>query len=361
MQKNTLLPLLLIGFSVHAASLVEICTGLKAPLFATQDPLSDKVIVLEQAGRIMACDEKTKKSEVVLDLRKKVTSGGEMGLLGLAYHPKYKENKKFYLYYSTYRPERVNVVSEFVAGKEGERLLLSVPQPFSNHDGGCLVFGPDGYLYIGKGDGGAANDPYGNAQNKSSLLGKILRIDIDKTDEKRKLAYGIPSDNPFAKEGGSPEIFAWGIRNPWRFSFDRETKALWLGDVGQNTWEEIDIVERGKNYGWKIREGKHCLSGDTCESGFEEPVWEYGREEGVSITGGYVYRGKAIPSLQGAYVYGDYDSGKIWALRWEPKTKKAKNDLLLQSKLAISSFGEDRGGEILVVNHRGTVSRLKAP
>jgi len=351
-------------FSLNALALqlTSVCKDLEDPVYAVSIPSRPKkIFIVEQVGRIVMCDEVTGTLTEFLNIKKRVSAGGEMGLLGLAFHPDFEKNKRYFVYYSAFRPDRANLVVEFTEGSDVEKVVLSVPQPYSNHNGGQIVFDSKGYLYIGKGDGGAGYDPKGNGQNLQSLLGKILRIDINKADPVRKTAYSIPSDNPFAHGGGLPEIYAYGIRNPWRFSFDSVTQTLWLGDVGQNMWEEIDIVEKGKNYGWKEREGKHCSPQiENCKKvGMVDPVFEYDHDQGVSITGGFVYRGNKIPELAGAYLYGDYQSGRIWALNWDVKTKTAiSNRELLQQDLRISSFGLDSDGELLVVSHKGLVYRL---
>jgi len=214
-----------------------------------------------------------------------------------------------------------------------------------------LAFGPDRFLYIGMGDGGAGGDPKNYAQNQHELLGKFLRIDVD-----QQRPYSIPPDNPLTKGQGQPEIFAWGLRNPWRFSFDRETGELWAGDVGQNEWEEIDVIQKGKNYGWRVVEGTHCFNPDThCRKGrnFVDPVTEYAHEQGrCSVTGGYVYRGTKIPALLGTYVFGDFCSGEIWGYR------EGETQLLRSTDLRISSFGEDWEGELYVVDHGGEIFRI---
>lgn len=344
--------------TLRAVQLAKVCEGLDRPVYAAVTPSEPgKVFVLEQRGRIVTCDAQGKVTEF-LNIRSKVSCCGEMGLLGLAFHPQYEKNKKFYVYYSAEKANRVNIVAEYLAPKFTEKILLSVVQPYSNHDGGQLEFDSKGLLYIGKGDGGAGYDPHGHGQNKNSLLGKILRIDVDKEDPIRKKNYSIPDDNPFAKSGGAPEVYAYGIRNPWRFSFDSATGKLWLADVGQDRWEEIDIVEKGKNYGWKEREGKHCLSTiPKCKTeGMTDPIFEYDHDQGQSVTGGYVYRGKKIPELVGHYVYADYVSGRVWALKEDKGA--VSNRELFKKELEISSFGLDHDGEILVVSHKGTLYRL---
>ena len=251
------------------------------------------------------------------------TQGFEEGLLGLAFDPDYSDNGYFYVYYSAANPRR-SVISRFsvsenpnVADPNSEFIILEVAQPFSNHNGGQVAFGPHGNLYIGLGDGGSGGDPQGHGQNTSTLLGSILRIDVTGTSDGRN--YLIPPDNPFVDvPDARHEIWAYGLRNPWRFSFDPMNDTLWLGDVDQNAWEEFDIIGRGVNYGWNIMEGLHCYpSGADCDpTGLEPPIIEYPNpEEGCSTTGGYVFLGRGMPSLVGAYVYGDYCSGNIWGLR----------------------------------------------
>jgi glucose/arabinose dehydrogenase len=289
-------------------------------------------------------------------------SGGERGLLGLAFHPKHRQNGRFFVNY-TRRDDGATVLAEYrrqglsLQASTEERTLMVVPQPYANHNGGMVAFGPDGLLYIGLGDGGSGGDPQNRAQNPAELLGKILRIDVDGAPP-----YAIPSDNPFARAGGRPEIFASGVRNPWRFSFDRATGALWLADVGQNKWEEIDLVTRGGNYGWRIMEGKHCfLSAKDCHvEGLIMPVSEYGHDQGrCSVTGGYVYRGRNLPALQGSYLFGDYCSGELFVVPVENGVATGSEPRLLRkSKMRISSFGEDETGEVYVVDHRGALYRL---
>ena len=228
------------------------------------------------------------------------------------------------------------------------REILRFDQPYANHNGGNVIFGPDGMLYIGNGDGGSGGDPHNNGQQLNTWLGKILRIDVDS-----KQPYAIPADNPFVKTvGAKPEIWAFGLRNPWRFSFDRQTRQLYCGDVGQNKWEEINIIEKGKNYGWSAREGAHDFLPERAAGQLTEPIKDYGRDLGVSVTGGYVYRGRDIPSLQGVYVYADYQSGRIWGLKWDGHALTLDAELL-HVPFLISSFGEDKDGELYVCDHRG--------
>jgi len=332
------------------------------------DDRNGLIFVTEQRGTIHSVtpSQAQSGSQVFLDIRDRVNRGGnEEGLLGLAFDPNYRENGHFYVYYSAANPRR-SVLSRFnvdgsnpgVADPQSELIIMEVAQPFSNHNGGQLAFGPDGYLYIGLGDGGSAGDPQGNGQNLGTLLGKILRIDVRGLSAARQ--YGIPADNPFEGTAGARgEIWAFGLRNPWRFSFDKNTGLLWCADVGQNMWEEIDIIVRGANYGWKIMEGFHCYSPTTgCNQfGLTLPVVEYDHSQGCSVTGGYVYRGDKIPSLQGLYIYGDYCSGKIWALDYKGNAV-AQNVLLVESGLNITSFGEDLAGNLYILSREGGIYTL---
>ncbi|MEO1751292.1 PQQ-dependent sugar dehydrogenase [Thiofaba sp. EF100] len=322
--------------------------------------------VVEKAGRVLRIDNRpdAAASEVFADIRPRVQARySESGLLGMAFHPDFAHNGQVFLSYTTHGTPLVSRVSRFLSRDGGrtldagtETVLLEVQQPYANHNGGQIAFGPDGFLYIGLGDGGAASDPRGHGQNVGTLLGAMLRIDVDKG-----APYAIPPDNPFAEAsaegGGRPEIYAWGLRNPWRWSFDRVSGELWAGDVGQDAWEEIDKIVRGGNYGWAIREGAHCYGTERCRTkGLIDPVAEYGHGEGCSVTGGYVYRGKAIPALQGAYLYGDFCSGRIWALC----QGKGLPRLLMNSGLNISSFAEGMDGELYVLHFssQGAIYRL---
>lgn len=333
---------------------------------------TNRNFVVEQKGkiRVFANNEEVKSAEIFLDIESKVTSGGERGLLGLAFHPSYKDNGFLYVNYTRNNAGLETVISRFTVSKTdpgkanpaSEQVLLTFKQPYNNHNGGKVAFGPDGYLYIAVGDGGSGGDPQKNGQNRASLLGKILRIDVNKTSG--SLRYAIPADNPYKgnKEGFREEIYAYGLRNPWRFSFDKETGRLWAGDVGQNKIEEIDIVEKGQNYGWNTMEAEECFGNPDCDkSDLTLPVWSYrqGPLTGSSITGGYVYRGTAIPSLQGKYIYGDYVTGNIWALT-PIEGEKYSNALLLKHKGTISSFGEDSASELYVCSYGdGKIYRLE--
>lgn len=317
--------------------------------------------VVEQAGRVLRLQEfgATLKRTVFVDLHRSVESGpNEAGLLGMALDPQFAQNGRAYLSYTRKGSPLVSVLSRFVSRDGGrtldagsEHVLLQVAQPYSNHNGGNVQFGPDGYLYFGLGDGGSGGDPKGNGQNTQTLLGALLRLDVSGED-----AYQIPTDNPFVKKGGLPEIYAYGLRNPWRWSFDRQTGDLWLADVGQNAWEEVNIIESGGNYGWNLREGAHCYSGDCDRPRLIEPVAEYSHDEGCSVTGGYVYRGKKIPALSGVYLFGDYCSGNVWGLFRDGE--KYTRRVLLQSDVNIASFAEDREGEIYIVGLGGKIFRI---
>ncbi len=326
---------------------------------------SNRLFVIGQKGIIHSFNnspDSTDKS-IFLDIQSKVTSGGELGLLGMAFHPFFTTNGYVYLDYTAASPLRtvisrwkVNDSNPNVLNSSSEYVLLTINQPFANHNGGQLAFGPEGYLYIGMGDGGSGGDPLGNAQNKSSLLGKILRLDVDSGTP-----YAIPADNPFKGNslGYKEEIYAYGLRNPWRFSFDAVTGYCWAADVGQNAWEEIDLIENGKNYGWNILEGNHCYQTASCDNtGLAPPVQEYGHDMGESITGGFVYRGVDHAGLVGKYIYGDYVSGNIWALNYT--SLQIENILLADTRLAITSFGLDENKELFIADHNGGIYRLKA-
>lgn len=340
----------------------------------------DRLFVVEQEGVIRVIRNHKVLKQPFIDIRDRVSSGGERGLLSIAFHPRYKSNGRFFVNYTNDERGLKTRVSEFrletdgTINKQKERILLSVDQPYSNHNGGQLAFGPDGYLYIGMGDGGAANDPANNGQNPGTLLGAMLRIDVDKKGANK--AFGIPADNPFAgKEKKQPEIWAYGLRNPWRFSFDRLTGELYAADVGQDETEEIDIIEKGKNYGWRIMEGPHCTPdvNPHCSSkGLTPPLYSYGHDKGRSITGGFVYRGKTIKELCGTYIYGDFVSQAIWGLRkqgnkviahktlFDPRSLlRLAIDYFKDDGLLISTFGEDAAGEIYVAAYQsGRIYRI---
>ncbi len=348
--------------TVASISLKKVSSGFERPVAAIFNP-SDKTeyFVVEQGGLIRKVKAGVVQPTPMLDLKSVVdSSGNETGLLGLALHPDFQTNKRVFVNYTTSTRPRT-VISEFkmtaagIFDRASEKVILEITQPYSNHNGGDLKFGKDGYLYIGMGDGGSANDPHGNGQNLTALLGKMLRIDINSGNP-----YSIPSDNPtFTTAGARREIYAYGLRNPWRYSFDRVTGKLWAADVGQNALEEINIIEKGGNYGWKIMEGTQCFRTATCNrTGLKLPVHEYPRSEGVSVTGGYVYRGSAIPSLVGRYVFADYATGKVWGFVADGAS--LDNKLLIESSFNISSFAEDIDGELYALDHRaGSIYRIE--
>ena len=329
---------------------------------------SDRLFVTEQKGVIsyFSASQTQPTLHVFLDISGRVNSAGnEEGLLGLAFDPRYAQNGYFYVYYSAANPLRT-VVSRFSLAKanpdaadpQSEVVILEIGQPFSNHKGGQIAFGPDGYLYIGVGDGGSEGDPEGNGQNLGTLLAKILRIDVSGVSKPGD--YKIPVDNPFLNTAGArPETWAYGLRNPWRFSFDALTGQLWAGDVGQDKYEEIDIIVKGGNYGWKIMEGFHCYSpANGCnQSGLTLPVLEYDHSQGCAVIGGYVYRGAKIPALLGRYIYADYCSGNIWAFDPNGSTATA-NTLLVKTGLGITSLGQDSAGDLYILSQDGGIYGL---
>jgi glucose/arabinose dehydrogenase len=321
---------------------------------------TNRLFVVEQDGYIKVFENSSTVSEakIFLDITGRVKKSGEMGLLGLAFHPDYAENGYFYVNYTTDNPER-SIISRFqvssdpdVADEDSELRLIRLNQPRDNHNGGQIAFGPDGYLYIAFGDGGGAGDPFNNGQNRRTLLGKILRIDVDREDDNTH--YFTPSGNPFKNNssGYREEIYAYGFRNPWRFSFDIETGKLWVADVGQSDYEEINIVEAGGNYGWSIKEGTECFRpSSNCEiPGLIDPIYQYSHEDniGFSITGGYVYRGESIPDLYGKYIYGDFISQNIWALEYD-SINPPVNELITTAPGNIVSFGTDQHNELYIL------------
>jgi len=345
-------------------ALDDVATGLSNPVYLTHaGDGSGRLFIVEQAGRILIFQNGSLLNTPFLDIQSRVSSGGETGLLSVAFHPNYRNNRRFFVNYTDRRPNLKTIIAEYQASASApnkadstERVILTIDQPFDNHNGGQLQFGPDGYLYIGMGDGGSGGDPLGNGQNKNSLLGKILRVDIDGSSP-----YVVPADNPFVGASGADEIWAFGLRNPWRLSFDRANGRLFAGDVGQNSYEEIDIIERAGNYGWNSMEASHCFSPSSgCNTaGLKLPISEYDHSLGSSVTGGYVYRGKLYPQLSGAYIFGDFGSSRIWALT-ETNRGTWTRAALLQPGFNISSFGEDEGGEIYVVNYGGSIHRIRA-
>jgi glucose/arabinose dehydrogenase len=331
-------------------ALETVASGFKSPLYVADDG-SGRLYVVEKAGRIMLIDGDAPAEAPFLDIQDRVgSSSSERGLLSVAFHPKYAENGFLYVDYTDKSGD--TVVSRFSAqggsaDPASEKVLLQVDQPYPNHNGGLVLFGPDGYLYIGLGDGGSGGDPQNRAQNRDELLGKILRIDVDGGDP-----YAIPADNPWTSGDGRPEIWAFGLRNPWRFSFDRETGDMLIGDVGQNKIEEIDFQpagQGGQNYGWNQVEGDECYKQGCDQSQYVAPVAQYTHADGCSVTGGYVYRGTALPALQGTYFYGDYCQGTIWELR-QAADGSWQSAVALESRKQISSFGQDSAGELYLTD-----------
>lgn len=322
---------------------------------------SGRLFMGSQSGMIQSItpSEEAQNATMVLDLREKVKDfkegHNEEGLLGLAFHPKFKQNGEFFVYYTSAEKDLTSIVSRFTMNDDGktadpdsEVVLMEIEQPFRNHNGGAIEFGPDGFLYIGLGDGGSGNDPYGNGQDLGTILGKILRIDVDQRDGEQQ--YGIPKDNPFVDtEGAKPEIYAYGFRNPWRITFDRKTDDFWVGDVGQDYWEEIDVVTKGGNYGWSAIEGTFPFSNRDYDTPSEPigPIWQYDHQVGKSITSGYVYRGPSVPELDGVFLYADFVTGKIWGLKYDTEAKQIEwNKEIPSQMLTVLAFGEAEDGEI---------------
>lgn len=356
--------LLFLPSFARAAELTQVVTGLNSPVFVTHaGDGSNRLFIVEQPGTIRVLQPGSSAPTLFLDIRSLVAAGGERGLLGLAFHPLYRSNGRFFVYY-TRTGDGAIVVSEYRVSEDANaaiasgQVVLTIPHPtFSNHNGGMLAFGPGGYLFIGVGDGGSGNDPSNNAQNLESLLGKLLRIDIDQPNAPAGTRYSSPASNPFVGRAGRDEIFAYGLRNPWRFSFDRATSQLWIADVGQNAREEVNTpVLPGANFGWRVYEGTACTNVDPglCRpENYVAPLFEYGHSGGrCSITGGYVYRGTGGALPVGTYVYGDFCSGEIFA--WDGRTQS----LLLDTPADVASFGENELGEIYVVSTSGSLSVL---
>ncbi|HXI12686.1 MAG TPA: PQQ-dependent sugar dehydrogenase [Thermoanaerobaculia bacterium] len=338
-------------------ALVPIATGLQSPVAITHTPNDSRLFITLQGGKVMIHDGTRVLATPYLDISRLVSCCGERGLLSIAFHPRYAQNGFFYVNYTgglgdtVIARYKVSATNRDRADPGSETIILEIDQPYSNHNGGQLQFGPDGYLYIGMGDGGAGGDPQNRAQNLMSLLGKMLRIDVD-----RGARYEVPSSNPFVgQSGAAPEIWSLGLRNPWRFSFDRINGDLWIADVGQSALEEVDLQRAdsrgGQNYGWRRMEGTQCYNPATnCNDGaLTLPVIEYGRSMGCSITGGYRYRGSRYQRLQGLYIYGDFCSGTIWGAS-ENAAGKWTPSVLVQSSLSISTFGEDLVGELYVAD-----------
>ncbi len=352
----------------NVIQLEPVISGLASPILATSArDGSNRLFIVEQSGKIRVMASPTATTATTfIDLTAKISCCGERGLLGMAFHPQYATNRKFYVNYTRIF-DGTTVVAEYQASAGDanladttERVLLTVDQPYTNHNGGMIAFGQDGFLYVGMGDGGDANDPGNRAQNIESLLGKMLRIDVNSTSA--GLPYAIPADNPFVAAAGRDEIFATGLRNPWRFSFDRQTGELYAGDVGQGVIEEVDIIRRGGNYGWRVVEGTRCTNlgpGACNNAAFVAPIYEYqhvGANCTGSITGGYVYRGTRGTFPAGAYVFGDFCKGTITQLNNNNGTRQAQ--LLMDTAFPVSSFGEDEAGELYALNYGGTLYRL---
>jgi len=331
---------------------------------------SNRVFVVEQRGviSVFSNDPEVESKNTFLDISPRVSNqGNEEGLLGLAFHPDYENNGYFYVNYSATSPRRT-VISRFQvsatdpnqANVGSELVLLEIEQPFSNHNGGQMIFGSDGYLYYASGDGGSGGDPQNHGQRRETMLGAILRIDINQQSNGRN--YAIPGDNPFAgnNEGFAEEIYAYGLRNPWRMSFDSQTGILWAADVGQSGFEEINIIENGGNYGWRIMEGTQCFNpSQGCnQEGLELPIWEYDHSNGDrSITGGFVYRGEELDDLKGHYVYGDFVSGRIWALNFSDLQNPINTEIFNVS-FRISSFGIDENEELYICGFDGKIYKI---
>ena len=345
-------------------NLEVVATGLNSPLHLTSPAGDSRLFVVEQDGRIRIIENGQVLGTPFLDINAIIASGGERGLLSLAFHPNYGSNGYFYVNYTDQsgdtRVERYTVSGNpNVADAQSAKLILTVAQPFGNHNGGLVTFGPDGMLYIGMGDGGSAGDPGDAGQDTNTLLGALLRIDVDGGDP-----YAIPPDNPFVGQGGARgEIWAYGLRNPWRFSFDGPGGTLYIADVGQNAWEEVNAVsatEAGVNYGWRLMEGAHCFnpSVNCDQTGLELPVLEYDHSQGCSVTGGYVYRGSALPLLRGHYFYGDYCAGFVRSFRLENGEATDEATWDVGSIGQILSFGVDASNELYVLTSQGTVFRF---
>jgi glucose/arabinose dehydrogenase len=344
-------------------------TALRPIVLTHAGDRSNRVFVATQRGviHVFPNDQQATKTRIFLDIHERVfydDNENEQGFLGLVFHPNYKKNGEFFVFYTLKKSKTINVLSRFRvrrddpnrADPDSEEELLRISRPFWNHDGGTICFGPDGYLYVALGDGGAANDPHGNGQNLKTLLGKILRLNVDQ--KSKGLNYSIPKDNPFVgRMDARPEIWAYGLRNVWRMAFDRKSNVLWAADVGQNLYEEIDLIVRGGNYGWNRREALHPFGarGSDVNKALIDPIWEYHHDIGKSITGGSVYRGQRLPELQGAYVYADYVSTKIWALRYDDnKRRVVANRPIHDPNVPVMSFGEDEKGELYFLTYTNT-------
>jgi glucose/arabinose dehydrogenase len=344
--------------------LQRVADGLESPVHLTAPAGDARLFIVEQPGRIRIVENGSLLSTPFLDIRSKVSSGGERGLLSVAFHPQYAQNGAFFVNYTDVqgdtRVERYRVSgNRNVADPASAELVIAIDQPFSNHNGGQLAFGPDGKLYIGMGDGGGGGDPQETGQDPTKLLGKLLRLDVDAARP-----YAIPAGNPYAgRTDGRPEIWALGMRNPWRFSFDRTAGLLYVADVGQNRLEEVNVVpavQAGVNYGWDVMEGTDCFepSSGCNQGGLTLPVVTYTHSDGCSVTGGFVYRGQDIPSLRGHYFYADYCSGWIRSFRYADGQVADASSWELENVGNVSSFGEDGRGELYVISHGGGVYKI---
>jgi glucose/arabinose dehydrogenase len=350
-------------------TLTPVLSGLNSPVdLQNAADGTGRLFVVEQQGQIRIVSNNSLVPTPFLDITSLVDFGGEKGLLGLAFHPAYTQNRRFFVNYDRVASGQMQtVIAEFQtlasnpnqADPNSQRILFTVNQPFPNHKGGQLAFGPDGFLYIGLGDGGSAGDPLGNAQNRGVLLGKMLRIDVDHTSP--GLQYAIPSDNPFLNGVDRGEVWAYGLRNPWRFSFDVSSGRLFAADVGQDKFEEIDILQKGGNFGWNIMEGLHCFKPSSgCNmTGLILPITEYDHSQGDAVIGGYVYRGAAIPRLSGTYLFSDFESGTIWGLTENSSGQWTRSQLIAGGR-NISSFGRDEAGELYVLDYSGSLLRITA-
>jgi glucose/arabinose dehydrogenase len=348
------------GLTVSFETVVD---GLKSPLAVTAaGDGSGRLFVVQQGGQIRMVRSGSLVARPFLDISARITSGGERGLLGLAFHPDFPTDPRLFVDYTDAKGDTqvssfsVDPATPDAASAASEVKLLHVAQPYANHNGGAVSFGPDGFLYVSLGDGGSGGDPHDNGQSLRTLLGKILRIDVD--HQSGGQAYAIPAANPFLGSADAlPEIFLYGLRNPWRLSFDRATGDLWIGDVGQNAWEEVDVARAGtsgQNFGWNTMEANHCFqpSSDCPKKGLTLPVVEYSHDAGCTVIGGNVYRGTAQAALAGGYFFGDYCSGTVWAV--DPTGGGLRvPTVVLESKASISSFGEDEAGELYATDLGG--------
>ena len=343
--------------------LVEVASGLDQPLYVTAPTGDPRLFVVEQTGKIRIISGGAMLPTPFIDLSSRISAGGERGLLSMAFHPNFAQNGWFYVDYTdTHGDTRVERYQASPGANAADpasgQLVLTVAQPYANHNGGLVTFGPDGYLYVALGDGGSGGDPQGNGQNAAVLLGKILRIDVNGA-----APYAIPPTNPFVGQTGKrPEIWITGVRNPWRLSFDREAGLLYLADVGQNQWEEVNVTPAGTgglNFGWKLMQGTHCYDSSGCsQQGLTLPVLEYSHADGCSITGGYVYRGSQLPALRGHYFYADYCNGWIRSFRWDGSQAVDRKEWDVGSIGNVTSFGEDAARELYVTSANGRVYRF---